>query len=99
MVPPQIRFVPIYIMFAKVGLLNTYAALILPYAASALGTSLIREAFASVSDDILDAARIDGAGILQVISRVIVPIAKPTIITFLFTQRHLIRAFTFTSPK
>jgi sn-glycerol 3-phosphate transport system permease protein len=160
MVPPQIRFVPIYIMFAKVGLLNTYAALILPYAASALGTFLIREAFASVSDDILDAARIDGAGVLQVIFRVMVPIAKPTIIafslfsvvyhwndyfwplvmttnetvrtlplgvallreegtgsrwhiimagnmfvvvpmliTFLFAQRHVIRAFTFTSPK
>lgn len=160
MVPPQVRFVPIYIMFAKVGLLNTYAALILPYATSALGTFLIREAFASVSDDILDAARLDGAGVLQVIFRVMVPVAKPTIIafslfsvvyhwndyfwplvmttnetvrtlplgvallreegtgsrwhiimagnmfvvvpmliTFLFAQRHVIRAFTFTSPK
>jgi len=86
-------------MFPKVGLLKTYAALILPYAVLALGTFLIRESFASVSDNILDAARIGGAGVLQVIFRVIVSIAKPTIITFLFTQRHLIRAFTFTSPK
>ena len=160
MVPPQIRFVPIYIMLAKVGLLNTYSALILPYATSALGTFLIREAFASISNDILDAARIDGASVLQIIFRVMVPIARPTIIafslfsvvyhwndyfcplvmttneavrtlplgvallreegtgarwhiimagnmfvvvpmilTFLVAQRHIIRAFTFASPK
>jgi sn-glycerol 3-phosphate transport system permease protein len=82
MVPPQIRFVPIYILLAKVGLLNTYAALILPYATSALGTFLIREAFNSINDDVLDAARIDGANVLQVIFRIMVPIAKPTIIAF-----------------
>ena len=82
MVPPQIRFVPICIMLAKVGLLNTYAALILPYATSALGTFLIREAFASISNDVLDAARIDGANVFQIIFRVMVPIAMPTIIAF-----------------
>ena len=82
MVPPQIRFIPIYIMLAKVGLLNTYAAIILPYATSALGTFLIREAFNGISDDILDAARIDGANVLQIIFRILVPIAKPTIIAF-----------------
>jgi ABC-type glycerol-3-phosphate transport system permease component len=82
MVPPQVRFVPIYIMLAKVGLLNTYASLILPYATSALGTFLIREAFASISDHVLDAARIDGANVIQIIFRIMVPIAKPTIIAF-----------------
>jgi sn-glycerol 3-phosphate transport system permease protein len=82
MVPPQVRFVPIYIMLAKVGLLNTYASLILPYAASALGTFLIREAFAGISDRILDAARIDGANVFQIIFRIMVPIAMPTIIAF-----------------
>ena len=82
MVPPQIRFIPIFIMFAKLGLLNTYAAIILPYATSALGTFLIREAFNGISDDILDAARIDGANVLQIIFRILVPIAKPTIIAF-----------------
>ena len=82
MVPPQIRFVPIYIMLAKVSLLNTYWALILPYATSALGTFLIREAFRSISDDVLDAARIDGANVLQIIFRIMVPMAMPTIIAF-----------------
>jgi sn-glycerol 3-phosphate transport system permease protein len=82
MVPPQIRFIPIYIMLAKVGLLNTYAALILPYATSALGTFLIREAFAGISDQLLDAARIDGANVIQIIFRIMVPMAMPTIIAF-----------------
>jgi ABC-type glycerol-3-phosphate transport system permease component len=52
-VPPQVRFVPLYMLFSKVGLLNTYASLIVPYAVSALGTFLIREAFLQVSDDIV----------------------------------------------
>lgn len=81
-VPPQVRFVPLFIMFSHLGLVNTYAALILPYAVSALGTFLIREAFMQISDDIVDAARVDGAGVLTIIFRILVPIARPTIIAF-----------------
>jgi sn-glycerol 3-phosphate transport system permease protein len=81
-VPPQVRFVPLYLLFSRLGLIDTYAALILPYAVSALGTFLIREAFMQVSDDVLDAARVDGAGTLTIIFRIMVPIAKPTIIAF-----------------
>ncbi len=81
-VPPQVRFVPLYMLFSKVGLLNTYASLILPYAVSALGTFLIREAFMQISDDIVDAARVDGAGLFTLIFRVMAPIAGPTIVAF-----------------
>lgn len=81
-VPPQVRFVPIYIMLSKVNLLNTYFALVLPYATSALGTFLIREAFMGISDDIVAAARIDGASTLQIIFRIMAPMAKPTIVAF-----------------
>ena len=81
-VPPQVRFVPLYMLFSKVGLLNTYASLILPYAVSALGTFLIREAFLQISDDIVDAARVDGAGVLSIIFRVMAPIARPTLVAF-----------------
>ena len=52
---------------------NTYASLILPYAVSALGTFLIREAFMQISDDIVDAARVDGAGTLTIIFRILAP--------------------------
>jgi sn-glycerol 3-phosphate transport system permease protein len=81
-VPPQVRFVPLYMLFSKLGLLNTYASLILPYAVSALGTFLIREAFMQISDDIVDAARVDGAGLFTLIFRIMVPIARPTIVAF-----------------
>jgi sn-glycerol 3-phosphate transport system permease protein len=81
-VPPQVRFVPLYMLFSKLGLLNTYASLILPYAVSALGTFLIREAFMQISDDILDAARVDGAGLFTLIFRIMVPIARPAIVAF-----------------
>ena len=81
-VPPQVRFVPLYMLFSHLGLLNTYASLIVPYAVSALGTFLIREAFMQISDDIVDAARVDGAGVFTLIFRIMVPIARPTIIAF-----------------
>ena len=81
-VPPQVRFVPLYMLFSKLGLLNTYASLIVPYAVSALGTFLIRDAFLQVSDDIVDAARVDGAGTFTMIFRVLAPIARPTLVAF-----------------
>ena len=81
-VPPQVRFVPLYILLSHVGLVDTYAALVLPYAVSALGTFLIREAFMQISDDIVDAARVDGAGVFTVIFRIMAPIARPAIVAF-----------------
>ena len=81
-VPPQVRFIPLYMLFSKVGLLNTYASLILPFAVSALGTFLIREAFMQISDDIVDAARVDGAGLFTIVFRIMAPIARPTLVAF-----------------
>ena len=81
-VPPQVRFVPLYMLFSKLGLLNTFASLIVPYAVSPLGTFLIRDAFLQVSDDVVDAARVDGAGTFTIIFRVLVPIARPTLVAF-----------------
>jgi sn-glycerol 3-phosphate transport system permease protein len=81
-VPPQVRFVPLYMLFSRLGLLDTYASLIVPYAVSALGTFLIREAFMQVPDDIVDAARVDGAGTVTIVFRILAPIAKPAIIAF-----------------
>ncbi len=82
MVPPQIRFVPLYIFFSKLRMINTYFALVLPYAMSGLGTFLIYQNFMEISDDIVASARIDGASTLQIIFRIMVPMAKPTIVAF-----------------
>lgn len=55
---------------------------VLPYATSALGTFLIRQSFMEISDDLVDAAKIDGAGTMQIIFRIMAPMAVPTIVAF-----------------
>jgi len=82
MIPSQVSVVPVYIILARLHWLNTYWALILPFAASAFGTFLIRQAFMSIPDELSDAAVIDGASHFQVLRYVMVPLSKPIIITF-----------------
>lgn len=82
LIPPQVRFVPVFLMLNEAGLINTYAALILPHSVSALGTFLFRQAFLAVPQDVVDAAKVDGASTLQIIGRVMVPAAMPTVVAF-----------------
>lgn len=81
LVPPQVTFVSIFLMFAKVSLTNTFGALVLPFAASALGTFLVRQALLSVPDEIIEAARLDGASELTIIYRILAPLLKPTLVS------------------
>ncbi len=79
LVPPQVTFVSIFLMFAKVSLANSLASLVLPFAASALGTFLVRQALESVPDEIIEAARLDGASEFTIIYRVLAPLLWPTL--------------------
>ena len=79
LVPAQVTFVPVFVMFARVGMVNTAAALIVPFAASALGTFMVRQALLSVPDEIIEAARMDGASELTLIYRILGPIVTPTL--------------------
>lgn len=81
LVPPQVTFVSVFLMFAKVGLTNTFGSLVLPFAASALGTFLVRQALVSVPDEIIEAARLDGASELTVIYRILAPLLRPTLVS------------------
>jgi sn-glycerol 3-phosphate transport system permease protein len=81
LVPAQATFVPLFLMFAKVRLVNTMTALVLPFAASALGTFLVRQALTSVPDEIVEAARMDGAGEWSIVYRVLAPMLKPTLVS------------------
>lgn len=86
LVPPQITFIPVFLMFGSVHLVNTMAALVVPFAVSALGTFLVRQALLSVPDEIIEAARLDGASELRVIYLVLGPILRPTLAAmFLFS--------------
>ncbi|HEY8090886.1 MAG TPA: carbohydrate ABC transporter permease [Polyangiaceae bacterium] len=81
LVPAQATFVPVFLLFAKTGLVDTMTALVLPFAASALGTFLVRQALVSVPDEMIEAARMDGAGELTIVYRVLAPMLKPTLVS------------------
>lgn len=86
LIPAQITFVPVFIMLGSVGLVNTMGALILPFGASALGTFLVRQALLSVPDEIIEAARMDGASELRIIYGLLAPMIRPTLASlFLFS--------------
>ncbi|HEX6767550.1 MAG TPA: carbohydrate ABC transporter permease, partial [Polyangiaceae bacterium] len=82
LVPEQVTFVPVFLMLAKLGLVNTLGALVLPFAASAFGTFLVRQALESVPDEIIEAARLDGAPELVIVYRILAPLIAPTLVAF-----------------
>jgi sn-glycerol 3-phosphate transport system permease protein len=79
LIPAQVTFVPVFLLLGKVGLVNTMAGLVLPFGASALGTFLVRQALVSVPNELIEAARLDGAGELFIVYRVLAPMLKPTL--------------------
>ncbi|MFN7134731.1 MAG: carbohydrate ABC transporter permease [Myxococcales bacterium] len=86
LIPAQVTFVPVFTLLGSVGLVNTFGALILPFGASALGTFLVRQALLSVPDEIIEAARMDGASELYIIYGILGPMIRPTLAAlFLFS--------------
>ncbi|MBK6514353.1 MAG: carbohydrate ABC transporter permease [Polyangiaceae bacterium] len=86
LVPAQVTFVPVFTMLGPLGLVNTMASLVVPFAVSAFGTFLVRQALMSVPDEIIEAARLDGASELTIIYRILAPLVRPTLAAmFLFS--------------
>lgn len=81
-IPYHAISIPTYILFHKLGLLDTYAALILPFTISVFGIFLMRQFFKTVPDDLIDAARIDGIGEFGIVWRVMLPTAVPALTAF-----------------
>lgn len=81
MVPVEITIVPNYLTVARLGWINTYAGIIVPGAAIAYGTFLLRQAFMALPYEVIEAARVDGAGHLRTLFSVVIPIAQPAIVT------------------
>jgi len=81
MVPPQVLFVPKFIMFEWAGIYNTHWALILPGMFTMFGVFLLRQFFLSVPSEISESAFIDGAGHMRIFFRLILPLAKPALAT------------------
>lgn len=80
-VPPIVLTVPRFLVLKEMGLLNTYAGLILPLAVDAVGIFIMKQFFESLPRELEEAARIDGANTFQTYWRIVLPLARPGIIT------------------
>jgi ABC-type glycerol-3-phosphate transport system permease component len=79
MIPFEIRMLPLYSLMRTLHLNNTLMALILPFITGGFGTFLLRQYIISIPDDLVDAARIDGAGEFTIYARVILPLCGPAL--------------------
>lgn len=81
MIPAQLIFLPVYLMFSKANMINTYWSLILPWASSAFGIFLLRQRFMQVPDEIIEAAVLDNTPTWKIIFKIMLPQARGTVIT------------------
>ena len=79
--PFQITLIPQYIIMVKLGWVDTYLSLIVPYLMNALSIIMFRQYFKSIPQDLIDAARIDGCNELTIIFRILWPNAVPALVT------------------
>jgi multiple sugar transport system permease protein len=88
LVPTSVTIVPLFVLMAKLGLVDTYWAVILPAAAAPVGVFLMRQFMLSIPDDLIEAGRVDGASEFFIFWRIVIPLSVPAlaanaIITFL----------------
>lgn len=81
MVPGNLMILPLYVLMNGMGLIDTYAGLVLPFAAGAFGVFLMRQFMLQVPDELLEAARLDGAGEWYIFWRIVLPLVKPALAT------------------
>jgi multiple sugar transport system permease protein len=95
MVPSMVTFVPQFVMVSNLGLVNSYGGLILPFLATPFGVFLMRQYLLSIPDELIEAARVDGAGELRIFARIVLPLCGPalatlTILTFLASWNNFL---------
>ena len=81
MVPGMVTFVPLFVLVANLGLVDTYPGLILPFLVTPFGVFLMRQFIIGLPDDLLDAGRIDGASELRIFRQIILPLCGPGLAT------------------
>ena len=80
-IPGQVAMVPLFLLLKQLGLVNTYGGVIVPAMASIFGMFVVRQYALSIPDQVLEAARIDGASEFRMFRSIIVPMLKPIIVT------------------
>jgi multiple sugar transport system permease protein len=81
MVPGMALFVPQFVLVSNMNLANTYAGLVLPFLAGPFGVFLMRQFLRSIPDDLIEAARVDGAGEWRIFWRIVLPLCRPALAT------------------
>ena len=85
-VPAQVAMLPLFLLLKELGAINTYWGVVVPGLASVFGIFLVRQFALSIPDDLLDAARVDGAGEGWLFFRIVLPLLRPILVTLaLFT--------------
>ncbi|MET9530703.1 MULTISPECIES: carbohydrate ABC transporter permease [unclassified Streptomyces] len=95
MVPGNLMLLPLFVLMSKLHLIDSYAGLVLPFAAGAFGVFLMRQFMQSIPDELLEAARMDGAREWYIFWRIVMPLVKPalatlSIITFLGSWNNFV---------
>jgi len=80
-IPGQVAMLPLFLMLKQIGLVNTYAGVLIPSAASIFGIFLVRQYALTIPDALLEAARMDGAGELRIFRLIVLPLLGPILVT------------------
>lgn len=80
-IPAQVTMMPLFLMLKEMGLVNSYAGALVPWLASVFGIYLVRQYALTIPDELLEAARMDGAGELRIFTLVVLPLLKPIVVT------------------
>jgi multiple sugar transport system permease protein len=81
MVPFVVTFVPLFVLVSNLGMVNTFPGLIFPFLAGPFGVFLMRQFFVSLPDELIHAARVDGAGEFRIFWSIMLPLCKPALAT------------------
>lgn len=80
-IPAQVTMLPLFLLMKQLGLVNSFGGVIVPGLATVFGIFLVRQYARSIPDELLEAARIDGAGELRIFFRIVLPMLKPVLVT------------------
>ncbi len=80
-IPAQVAMLPLFLMMKQLHLVNSYGGVIVPALATVFGIFLVRQYARSIPDELLEAARIDGAGELRIFFQIVLPMLKPVLVT------------------
>jgi multiple sugar transport system permease protein len=80
-IPGQVSMLPLFLLLKAIGLVNTMAGVVVPFMATIFGIFMVRQYALGIPDELLDAARVDGAGELRIFTTIVLPVLKPILAT------------------